>query len=186
MRPLAGHQFTMPAQNGVWRHKGRDLCEQPPTKPVSQFSKAAALAVVETQALASQSGLQPSILFAEARQFLALRRRQAGPSMRAIGVRTPDPDAEIGLGEIEIAGHARNALALVEHQTHGLGLEVVIKLPARAPGLLGSVGHRSGHRIHLSEDVHETGSSPHAHAEVVSAFLENGMSEMMKNHPVPR
>ncbi len=74
--------------------------EQPPTKPVSQFSKAAALAVVETQALASQSGLQPSILFAEARQFLALRRRQAGPSMRAIGVRTPDPDAEIGLGEI--------------------------------------------------------------------------------------
>ena len=25
----------------------------------------------------------------------------------------------------------------------------------------------------------------HAHAEVVSAFLANGMSEMMKNHPVP-
>ena len=25
-----------------------------------------------------------------------------------------------------------------------------------------------------------------AHAEVVSAFLANGMSEMMKNHPVPR
>ena len=24
-----------------------------------------------------------------------------------------------------------------------------------------------------------------AHAEVVSAFLANGMSEMMKNHPVP-
>jgi hypothetical protein len=26
----------------------------------------------------------------------------------------------------------------------------------------------------------------HAHAEVVSAFLANGMSEMMKNHPVPQ
>ena len=26
----------------------------------------------------------------------------------------------------------------------------------------------------------------HAHAEVVSAFLANGMSEMMKNHPIPR
>jgi hypothetical protein len=25
----------------------------------------------------------------------------------------------------------------------------------------------------------------HAHAEVVSAFLANGMSEMMRNHPVP-
>jgi hypothetical protein len=25
----------------------------------------------------------------------------------------------------------------------------------------------------------------HAHAEVVSAFIANGMSEMMKNHPVP-
>ena len=25
----------------------------------------------------------------------------------------------------------------------------------------------------------------HAHAEVVSAFLTNGMSEMMKNHPLP-
>jgi hypothetical protein len=25
----------------------------------------------------------------------------------------------------------------------------------------------------------------HAHAEVVTAFLANGMSEMMKNHPVP-
>ena len=25
----------------------------------------------------------------------------------------------------------------------------------------------------------------HAHADVVSAFLANGMSEMMKNHPVP-
>ena len=25
----------------------------------------------------------------------------------------------------------------------------------------------------------------HAHAEVVSAFLANGMAEMMKNHPVP-
>lgn len=25
----------------------------------------------------------------------------------------------------------------------------------------------------------------HAHAEVVSAFLANGMAEMMKNHPLP-
>jgi hypothetical protein len=25
----------------------------------------------------------------------------------------------------------------------------------------------------------------HAHAEVIGAFLANGMSEMMKNHPVP-
>ena len=63
------------------------------------------------------------------------------------------------LGQIQVAGHGRDALALVEHQPDGLGFEVVIKLPARAPAL-GGVCHRSGHRIHLSEDVHQTGSSP--------------------------
>ena len=40
-----------------------------------------------------------------------------------------------------------------------LGLEVVIEPPARPPALR-CLCHRSGHRIHLSEDVHETGSSP--------------------------
>ena len=53
--------------------------------------------------------------------------------------------------------HRAHALALIEHEPDGLSLEVVIELPARPA--LGSVCHRSGHRIHLSEDVHETGSS---------------------------
>jgi hypothetical protein len=40
--------------------------------------------------------------------------------------------------------------------------------------------------------VVETSKDPYvvkliqAHAEVVSAFINNGWSEMMKNHPVPR
>jgi hypothetical protein len=60
------------AQNGVRRHEGRDLREQPATKPVSQFSEASALAVVETQALASEPGLQQSILFAQERDDISL------------------------------------------------------------------------------------------------------------------
>jgi hypothetical protein len=38
-----------------------------------------------------------------------------------------------------------------------LGFEVVVKVPARPPAS-GRIRH-SGHRIRLSEDVHETGSS---------------------------
>src|SRR5262245_11041102 len=57
------------------------------------------------------------------------------------------------------AGDGTCRLPLVEHQPHRLGLEVLVKLPAGAPALLGDVGHGSGHRIHLSKDVHESGSS---------------------------
>ena len=38
--------------------------------------------------------------------------------------------------------------------------------------------------IETSKDAYMVELS-HAHAEAVSAFLANGMSEMMKNHPVP-
>ena len=41
-------------------------------KPVSQFSEAAARAVVETQALASEPGLQQSILFTQERDDIGL------------------------------------------------------------------------------------------------------------------
>ena len=62
----------MPAQNGIWRHEGRDLCEPPAPKPMSQYSEAVALAVVETQALASEPGLQQSILFTQERDDIGL------------------------------------------------------------------------------------------------------------------
>ena len=78
--------------------------------------------------------------------------------VRAIGARALHPLAQRRLGQIEIAGDGADALALVEHQPDRLGFEVVIELPAR-PSLRG-LCHRSGHRIRLSEDVHETGSSP--------------------------
>ena len=59
---------------------------------------------------------------------------------------------------VQVARGRRNALALVEHQAHRLGLEVVIEASARPPR--GCLCHRSGHRIHLSEDVHVIGSIP--------------------------
>src|SRR5262249_1739756 len=94
------------------------------------------------------------------RELLALSRRESRLAVAAIGAGARDPDAKIRLGQVEIPGHAPNALAFVEHQPAGLGFELVIELPARTPVLVGRVGHWSGHRIRLSEDVHQTGSSP--------------------------
>ena len=62
----------MPAQNGVWRNDRRDLREQPPPEPVSQFAEASALTVVETEALPGESDLQHSILFAQERDDIGL------------------------------------------------------------------------------------------------------------------
>ena len=58
---------------------------------------------------------------------------------------------------------APTALALVEHQPDGLRLELVSELPARPA--LGCVCHRSGHRIHLSEDVHANRIKPSSASE---------------------
>jgi hypothetical protein len=67
---------------------------------------------------------------------------------------------------------AKNAVALFRmsrsssairsalHPAHGAGFELVGELAARSP--LRCVGHRSGHRIPLWKDVHQTGSSPKA------------------------
>src|ERR1051325_8520533 len=101
---------------------------------------------------------QLAIFFAEPRQLLTLRGRETRAALRAIGARALDPVAQGGFGQIEIAGDGRNRLAVLEDQADRLGFELVVKLPARPA--LGGVCHRSGHRIHLSEDVHETGSIP--------------------------
>ena len=50
-----------------------------------------------------------------------------------------------------------HCLAVVEHQPHGARLELLVKLPAWSPGLR-RLEHR-GHRIRLSERVHETGGA---------------------------
>jgi len=47
----------------------------------------------------------------------------------------------------------------VEDEPDGAGLELLSEAPPRAP--FGLRGSHSGHRIRLSEDVHETGSSSH-------------------------
>ena len=47
----------------------------------------------------------------------------------------------------------------IPDQSNHLRLEVVIEPPAHAPAP-GGLCHRCGHRIRLSEGVHQTGSSP--------------------------
>src|SRR4029450_4365669 len=92
-------------------------------------------------------------------QPLALGRGQAGPTLGPVRLRAFDPLPQRGLGQIKIARHGADALAFIEDQARRLLLELSIEPPALAPRL-GTVCHWSGHRIHLSEDVHQSGSSP--------------------------
>lgn len=68
-------------------------------------------------------------------QLLPLGRRQPGPALRAIRAHPVDPNAERRGRQIQIAGHCADRLALVEHQAHGLSLEVVIEHPLATAGL---------------------------------------------------
>ena len=58
-------------------------------------------------------------------------------------------------------------------------------------GVLTEIDLQAAFREKLGREIIETSKDAyvvkllHAHAEVVSSFLANGMSEMMKNHPVP-
>jgi hypothetical protein len=79
-------------------------------------------------------------------------------ALRPLCSRVSDPAAQGGRLQVELAGDGAHGLAFVEDQPNRRFLQVVIELPAGAPARLAS-GH-AGHRIHLSEDVHETGSSP--------------------------
>jgi hypothetical protein len=77
--------------------------------------------------------------------------------MRAVGLPAPHPLAQGRLRQIEIAGGRTHGLALVQHEPDRLGVEVLVKPPARPPA--SRRGGHSGHRIRLSEEVHEIGSS---------------------------
>jgi hypothetical protein len=79
-----------------------------------------------------------------------------------------DPLAQRRCRQVEIAGGGANRLAFVKHQAHGAGFELVGELAARSP--LRCVGHRSGHRIPLWKDVHQTGSSPCVERHGVKQF----------------
>ena len=63
-------------------------------------------------------------------RLFALARRQAGPTLRAIRAGTLHLDPQRGFRQIEVAGNARNGLAIVEDQAHRLGFEVFIESPA--------------------------------------------------------
>ena len=97
-------------------------------------------------------------LFPQPPEFLPLLARQTRPALGPIGAALIDPVTEGGPGQIQVAGHARDRPALVEDQPDRACLELVIKLPARTPGL--RCGCHRGHRICLSESVHKIGSSP--------------------------
>jgi hypothetical protein len=62
----------MPAQNGVRRHKGRDLREQPPAKSMAQNRQAPTVTVVEAQALPGEPRLQNAILLPQERDDIGL------------------------------------------------------------------------------------------------------------------
>ena len=85
------------------------------------------------------------------------RRQGSRPPPPRIRPGLLDPIAERRLRQIEIAGRRGHDLALVEDQPHRPGLEFVTE--AASGSFPFRLGHR-GHRIRLSESVHETGSSP--------------------------
>jgi len=55
----------MPAQDGVWRHDGRDLRTKTPPKGLALRSEPATLIIVELESLAAKLLLQDPILFEE-------------------------------------------------------------------------------------------------------------------------
>ena len=68
-----------------------------------------------------------------------------------------DPVAERRLRQAQIARRGRDRLALIEDQSYRPRLVVIREAPPRPPALRVRHGR---HRIPLSEDVHQTGSSP--------------------------
>ena len=60
--------------------------------------------------------------------------------------------------QIKVPSDRADAFAFVEYQPDGLRFKVVVE-PATRSSPLGSFCHRCGHRIRLSESVHETGSN---------------------------
>jgi hypothetical protein len=66
-----------------------------------------------------------------------------------------DPVAQRGLRQPEVAGRGGDGLAFIEYQPDGAGFELVGETASRP---LRCAFCHGGHRIPLSEDVHETGS----------------------------
>ena len=94
---------------------------------------------------------------AQPRQFLTLRRREAGLAFRPIRAGLLDPVPERRLRQAQIARRGRDRLALIEDQSYRPRLVVIREAPPRPPALRVRHGR---HRIPLSEDVHQTGSWP--------------------------
>jgi hypothetical protein len=71
--------FLGPPEDRVRCHECRDLREQPPTKPVTQYGEAPAIAVVEPQAVPSKPGLQNTIFLPQERDDVCLLTMEPGP-----------------------------------------------------------------------------------------------------------
>src|SRR5262249_84606 len=81
----------------------------------------------------SRSSRRIRFSFPEASELLALARRRAGLARVRLAW-SVCPSAQRSLGQIDVARDGPDRRALVDHQPHGLGLEVVIELPAAAAG----------------------------------------------------
>jgi hypothetical protein len=72
IRPLTGHQLAIPSKTGIGRDDGRDLSEQPTSKPMPQVGEAAALAVIQAQSSPFEPCLEDAVLFAQERNDVVL------------------------------------------------------------------------------------------------------------------
>src|SRR5229473_1939312 len=93
-----------------------------------------------------------------ARERGALLGGQPGLALAAVGPRPRHPLPQRRGGQIQVPGDLHHRLALVEHQPHRSGPEVIREAPPRPPMLL-LVCH-GRHRIYLSFGVHRSGSTP--------------------------
>lgn len=104
---------------------------------------------------------QLAIVAAELCQLLALHRRQARVALGPVRLRPLDSLGERRGRQIEVAGDGADGLAFIHDEPNRAGLELVREPPTEASG--GLAAFHAGHRIHLSEDVHETGASSPTH-----------------------
>lgn len=134
--------------------------------------------------LTADPGLPAEAIEAIERALSTLLARQPGPTLRAVGLRSTNPQRERRGRQIQLTGCSADALALVEHQSNRAHLELVGEL-SPGPSSLPRCSH-SGHRILLSDSVHEIGGRPLMHHSTRSASWCNATNGRHGTESSPR